>query len=114
MSTEVVMPQMGESIFEGTITKWLKKAGDKVQRDEHRVERGRLGKIVQVAYAACRDNPNRANLDALEAAQDACFEHDKKSAEHKYQVEHHPETVIGDAKHKESQAEFRAKLVARG
>ncbi|PYP88262.1 MAG: 2-oxoglutarate dehydrogenase, E2 component, dihydrolipoamide succinyltransferase [Candidatus Angelobacter sp. Gp1-AA117] len=32
--TEVVMPQMGESIFEGTITKWLKKVGDKVQRDE--------------------------------------------------------------------------------
>ena len=28
------MPQMGESIFEGTITKWLKKVGDKVQRDE--------------------------------------------------------------------------------
>ncbi len=32
--TEVVMPQMGESIFEGTITKWLKKVGDTVQRDE--------------------------------------------------------------------------------
>ena len=32
--TDVVMPQMGESIFEGTITKWLKKTGDKVQRDE--------------------------------------------------------------------------------
>ncbi|HKV91537.1 MAG TPA: 2-oxoglutarate dehydrogenase, E2 component, dihydrolipoamide succinyltransferase [Candidatus Angelobacter sp.] len=32
--TDVVMPQMGESIFEGTITKWLKKVGDKVQRDE--------------------------------------------------------------------------------
>jgi pyruvate dehydrogenase E2 component (dihydrolipoamide acetyltransferase) len=32
--TDVVMPQMGESIFEGTITKWLKKIGDKVQRDE--------------------------------------------------------------------------------
>jgi 2-oxoglutarate dehydrogenase E2 component (dihydrolipoamide succinyltransferase) len=32
--TDVVMPQMGESIFEGTITKWLKKPGDKVQRDE--------------------------------------------------------------------------------
>ena len=31
---EVVMPQMGESIFEGTITKWLKKAGDRVERDE--------------------------------------------------------------------------------
>src|SRR5271165_2435857 len=34
MPTEVVMPQMGESIFEGTITKWLKQPGDKVQRDE--------------------------------------------------------------------------------
>jgi 2-oxoglutarate dehydrogenase E2 component (dihydrolipoamide succinyltransferase) len=32
--TEVVMPQMGESIFEGTITKWLKKAGDAVEKDE--------------------------------------------------------------------------------
>jgi pyruvate dehydrogenase E2 component (dihydrolipoamide acetyltransferase) len=32
--TEVVMPQMGESIFEGTITKWLKKAGDRVEKDE--------------------------------------------------------------------------------
>ena len=34
MPTEVIMPQMGESIFEGTITKWLKKPGDSVQRDE--------------------------------------------------------------------------------
>ena len=34
MPTAVIMPQMGESIFEGTITKWLKKPGDKVQRDE--------------------------------------------------------------------------------
>jgi 2-oxoglutarate dehydrogenase E2 component (dihydrolipoamide succinyltransferase) len=32
--TEVLMPQMGESITEGTITKWLKKVGDTVQRDE--------------------------------------------------------------------------------
>ncbi len=32
--TEVVMPQMGESIFEGTITKWLKKVGDTVEKDE--------------------------------------------------------------------------------
>jgi 2-oxoglutarate dehydrogenase E2 component (dihydrolipoamide succinyltransferase) len=31
---DVVMPQMGESIFEGRITKWLKKAGDPVQKDE--------------------------------------------------------------------------------
>ena len=34
MGVDVVMPQMGESIFEGTITKWLKKPGDKIERDE--------------------------------------------------------------------------------
>ncbi|HEY3706329.1 MAG TPA: 2-oxoglutarate dehydrogenase, E2 component, dihydrolipoamide succinyltransferase [Terracidiphilus sp.] len=34
MATDVVMPQMGESIFEGTITKWLKKPGDRVEKDE--------------------------------------------------------------------------------
>lgn len=34
MRTEVVMPQMGESVAEGTVTKWLKQIGDHVQRDE--------------------------------------------------------------------------------
>src|SRR5512143_892520 len=34
MTIDVVIPQMGESIFEGTVTKWLKKAGDTVTRDE--------------------------------------------------------------------------------
>ena len=34
MPTEVVMPQMGESIAEGTITKWLVKVGDRVERDQ--------------------------------------------------------------------------------
>ena len=34
MPTDVVMPQMGESITEGTITKWLKKVGDTIERDE--------------------------------------------------------------------------------
>ncbi len=34
MATDVIMPQMGESIFEGTLTKWLKKPGDRVERDE--------------------------------------------------------------------------------
>src|SRR5688500_9513369 len=34
MATEVVMPQMGESIAEGTITKWLKHVGDHVEPDE--------------------------------------------------------------------------------
>ena len=34
MSTNVVMPQMGESIAEGTIVRWIKKVGDEVDRDE--------------------------------------------------------------------------------
>jgi pyruvate dehydrogenase E2 component (dihydrolipoamide acetyltransferase) len=34
MAVEVIMPQMGESIFEGTVTKWLKKPGDRIERDE--------------------------------------------------------------------------------
>jgi pyruvate dehydrogenase E2 component (dihydrolipoamide acetyltransferase) len=34
MAVDVIMPQMGESIFEGTITKWLKKPGEKIERDE--------------------------------------------------------------------------------
>jgi len=34
MPTDIIMPQMGESIVEGTITKWLKKPGEAVQRDE--------------------------------------------------------------------------------
>ena len=34
MPTKVVMPQMGESVAEGTITKWLKKVGDRVEQDE--------------------------------------------------------------------------------
>src|ERR671933_2078166 len=34
MSLEVVMPQMGESIAEGTITRWMKQVGDRVEREE--------------------------------------------------------------------------------
>src|SRR5258708_4006415 len=34
MATDVVMPQMGESIAEGTIVRWIKKVGDTVDRDE--------------------------------------------------------------------------------
>src|SRR5687768_6116014 len=34
MPTNVVMPQMGESIAEGTIVRWIKKVGDQVDRDE--------------------------------------------------------------------------------
>jgi pyruvate dehydrogenase E2 component (dihydrolipoamide acetyltransferase) len=38
MATDVVMPQMGESIAEGTVSRWLKKVGDKVDRDEPLLE----------------------------------------------------------------------------
>src|SRR5687768_6510966 len=34
MATPVVMPQMGESIAEGTVVRWIKKVGDSVDRDE--------------------------------------------------------------------------------
>src|SRR3981081_690558 len=34
MATDVVMPQMGESVAEGTVVRWIKKVGDKVDRDE--------------------------------------------------------------------------------
>ena len=34
MATDVVMPQMGESIAEGTIVRWIKKVGESVERDE--------------------------------------------------------------------------------
>src|SRR5688500_3897936 len=34
MATPIVMPQMGESIAEGTIVRWIKKVGDQVDRDE--------------------------------------------------------------------------------
>src|ERR1700682_2173590 len=34
MAVDVIMPQMGESIFEGTITKWLKKTGGRIEREE--------------------------------------------------------------------------------
>ena len=38
MPTNVIMPQMGESIAEGTVVKWLKKVGDRVERDEPLLE----------------------------------------------------------------------------
>ena len=38
MATDVLMPQMGESIAEGTVVKWLKNVGDTVQRDEPLLE----------------------------------------------------------------------------
>ena len=38
MATDILMPQMGESIAEGTVVKWMKKVGDSVQKDEPLLE----------------------------------------------------------------------------
>src|SRR5437764_5075748 len=38
MATDVVMPQIGESIAEGTVVRWIKKPGEKVERDEPLLE----------------------------------------------------------------------------
>src|SRR5215472_4240035 len=38
MPTNVIMPQMGESVAEGTVTKWLKRVGERVERDEPLLE----------------------------------------------------------------------------
>ncbi len=87
--TDVVMPQMGESIVEGTLTKWLKKTGDKVERDEPLFEistdkvdteipspsAGTLGELlvqegqtVQVNAVVARINDNGAEAPAAPAA----------------------------------------------
>jgi pyruvate dehydrogenase E2 component (dihydrolipoamide acetyltransferase) len=87
--TDVVMPQMGESIVEGTLTKWLKKHGDKVERDEPLFEistdkvdteipspsAGTLGELlvqegqtVQVNAVVARINDNGAEAPAAPAA----------------------------------------------
>src|SRR3989338_8707441 len=46
MPTKVLMPQMGESIFEGTVTKWLKKVGDKVDAEISAPASGTLKEIL--------------------------------------------------------------------
>jgi 2-oxoglutarate dehydrogenase E2 component (dihydrolipoamide succinyltransferase) len=53
MPTNIVMPQMGESIFEGTITKWLKKEGDFVKRDEplFEISTDKIDTEIQAAVA---------------------------------------------------------------
>jgi pyruvate/2-oxoglutarate dehydrogenase complex dihydrolipoamide acyltransferase (E2) component len=38
MPTQVIMPQLGESVLEGTITRWLKAAGDPVEENEPLIE----------------------------------------------------------------------------
>src|ERR1700684_256973 len=87
--TDVVMPQMGESIVEGTLTKWLKKSGDAVERDEPLFEistnkvdteipspaagvlsevRSQKGKAVQVNAVVARINEGGSAAAAPPAA----------------------------------------------
>src|ERR1035438_8480934 len=65
MPTEVVMPQMGVSITEGTLTKWLKKIGDTVQRDEP------LFEISTVKVDAEIPSPAAGTLTEIKVAEGA-------------------------------------------
>ncbi|MGC4085173.1 MAG: lipoyl domain-containing protein [Vicinamibacterales bacterium] len=62
MASDVLMPQMGESIAEGTIVRWIKKVGDSVDRDEPLFEnldrQGRRGDSV--ARGRCPHRDSRA------------------------------------------------------
>jgi 2-oxoglutarate dehydrogenase E2 component (dihydrolipoamide succinyltransferase) len=102
MPTEVVMPQMGESITEGTLTKWLKKPGDAVERDEPLFEistdkvdaeipspaAGVLGEIkiqegatVQVGTVVCSINEAGSSTAAAPAQPDLKLDSSTPAAE---------------------------------
>jgi hypothetical protein len=62
MPTDVIMPQMGESIFEGTLTKWLKKAGDRVEKDEplFEISTDKVDAEIPSPVAACSERDQGA------------------------------------------------------
>ena len=66
MATDVVMPQMGESIAEGTIVRWIKKVGDKVDRDEPLFEISTDKVDAEIPVAGCR----RARRDSRQGRRD--------------------------------------------
>ena len=72
MPTDVLMPQMGESIAEGTIVRWIKKVGDKVDRDEplfeistDKVDAGipspAAGTVADIRVKKARPSPSTAS-----------------------------------------------------
>ena len=65
MASDVLMPQMGESIAEGTIVRWIKKVGDAVAADEPLVELETDKVTVEVPA------PSAGTLEAIEADQGA-------------------------------------------
>ena len=94
--TDVVMPQMGESIVEGTLTKWLKKPGDRVERDEPLFEistdkvdteipspaAGRLSEVVVAEGQTVGINTVVARIDdGGDEAKPAAFKFDHVDAE---------------------------------
>jgi pyruvate dehydrogenase E2 component (dihydrolipoamide acetyltransferase) len=94
MPTNVVMPQMGESVAEGTIVKWLKKPGDHVERDEPLFEittdkvdaeipspaAGTLSKILAVENETVAVNTVVAIIDGQCPAEATKFVPEKKQA----------------------------------
>jgi pyruvate dehydrogenase E2 component (dihydrolipoamide acetyltransferase) len=69
MSSDIAMPQLGETVTEGTITRWFKQVGDQVQEDEVLFEvstdkvdsevpspaAGYVAEILEIGRASCRD-----------------------------------------------------------
>ena len=64
MATPVLMPQMGESITEGTIVRWIKKVGDVVDRDRRR---GRA--VHEEVDLPDRVGPRREGIPEADAGQ---------------------------------------------
>jgi 2-oxoglutarate dehydrogenase E2 component (dihydrolipoamide succinyltransferase) len=122
MATKVIMPQMGESIAEGTVTKWLKRVGDRVERDEPLFEittdkvdaeipspaSGVLAKILVKENETVAVNAVVAEIDGEGAA----AEPEAPPAEKKKPAEAEPQPAV-EAEEEEEAAE-EAPAEARG
>ncbi len=56
MATKVIMPQMGESVVEGTVSRWLKQEGEHVEEYEPLLE-VETDKVTSEVTAVCRRHP---------------------------------------------------------
>ena len=72
---DVVMPQMGESIVEGTLTKWLKKPGENVERDEPLFEISTDKVDTEIPVARRR----HAGRDSGRGREDRRHQHDRRT-----------------------------------
>ena len=55
MSTEVTLPALGESVTEGTVSRWLKAVGDTVEADEPLLEVSTDKVDTEIGRASCRE-----------------------------------------------------------